>query len=87
MTVKEKALNRVRELLNYEYVDFGNIGVSCGSRNEIIKIINLDTDEKIILYSVKKRDEKFNELYGLITLAWQIELNEKDIEKILNKNS
>ena len=26
MTVKEKALNRVRELLNYEYVDFGNIG-------------------------------------------------------------
>lgn len=87
MTVKEKALNRVRELLNYEYVDFGNIGVSCGSRNEIIKIINLDTDEKIILYSVEKRDEKFNELYGLITLAWQIELNEKDIEKILNKNS
>lgn len=87
MTVKEKALNRVRELLNYEYVDFGNIGVSCGSRNEIIKIINLDTDEKIILYSVKKRDKKFNELYGLITLAWQIELNEKDIEKILNKNS
>ena len=87
MTVKEKALNRVRELLNYEYVDFGNIGVSCGSRNEIIKIINLDTDEKIILYSVEKRDKKFNELYGLITLAWQIELNEKDIEKILNKNS
>lgn len=87
MTVKEKALNRVRELLNYEYVDFGNIGVSCGLRNEIIKIINLDTDEKIILYSVEKRDEKFNELYGLITLAWQIELNEKDIEKILNKNS
>lgn len=87
MTVKEKALNRVRELLNYEYVDFGNIGISCGSRNEIIKIINLDTDEKIILYSVEKRDEKFNELYGLITLAWQIELNEKDIEKILNKNS
>ena len=39
MTVKEKALNRVRELLNYEYVDFGNIGVSCGLRNEIIKII------------------------------------------------
>ena len=85
MTVKEKALNRVRELLNYEDVDFNNIGISNGSRNEITKIINLDTDEKIILYSVKEKDEKFNELYKLITLAWQIELNEKDIEKILNK--
>jgi hypothetical protein len=85
MTVKEKALNRVRELLNYEDVDFSNIGFSCGSRNEITKIINLDTDEKIILYSVKEKDEKFNELYKLITLAWQIELNEKDIEKILNR--
>ena len=85
MTVKEKALNRVRELLNYEDIDFGNIGYSRGSRNEIIKVINLDTNEKIILYSVEKKDEKFNELYKLITLAWQIELNEKDIEKILNK--
>ena len=83
--LKEKALNRVRELLNYEDVDFNNIGFSYDSRNEITKIINFDTDEKIILYSVKEKDEKFNELYKLITLAWQIELNEKDIEKILNR--
>lgn len=85
MTVKEKALNRVRELLNYEDIDFDNIGYSY-SRNEITKIINLDTNEKIILYSVKEKDEKFNELYKLITLGCQIELNEKEIEKILNKN-
>lgn len=86
MTVKEKALERVRELLNYEDVDFDNIGISYKDRFEITKIINLDTDEKIILYSVKEeKDEKFIELSNLIHLAWQIMLNEKDIEKILNK--
>ncbi len=85
MTVKENALERVRELLNYEDVDFDNIGISYKDRFEITKIINLDTDEKIILYSVKEKDEKFNELSNLIHLVWQIMLNEKDIEKILNK--
>lgn len=85
MTVKEKALERVRELLNYEDVDFDNIGISYKDSFEITKIINLDTDEKIILYSVKEKDEKFIELSNLIHLAWQIMLNEKDIEKILNK--
>lgn len=85
MYVMEKALKRVRKLLNYDDVDFDNIGISCGDRFEITKIINLDTDEKIILYSVKEKDEKFIELSNLIHLAWQIMLNEKDIEKILNK--
>ena len=54
MTVKEKALVRVRELLNYNDVDFDNIGISCGDRFEINKVINLDTNDKIILYSVKE---------------------------------
>ena len=85
MIVKEKALERIRELLNYEDVDFDNIGIFYKDRYEIAKIINLDTDEKIILYSVKEKDEKFIELSNLIHLAWQIMLNEKDIEKILNK--
>lgn len=85
MTVKEKALERVRELLNYEDVDFDSIGISYKDRFEITKIINLDTDEKIILYSAKEKDEKFIELSNLIHFAWQIMLNEKDIEKILNK--
>ena len=85
MTVKEKALKRIRELVNYEDVDFDNIDISSGDRFEINKIINLDTDEKIILYSVKEKDEKFIELSNLIHFAWQIILNEKDIEKILNK--
>lgn len=83
MTVKEKALVRVRELLNYNDVDFDNIGISCGDRFEINKVINLDTNDKIILYSVKEKDETFIELSNLIHLAWQIILNEKYIEKIL----
>ena len=85
MYVMEKALKRVRKLLNYDDVDFDNIGISCGDRYEITKIINLDTDDKVILYSVKEIDEKFKEVSDLIHLAWQIELAEKDMLKILVK--
>ena len=85
MYVMEKALKRVRKLLNYDDVDFDNIGISCGDRFEITKIINLDTDDKVILYSVKEIDEKFKEVSDLVHLAWQIELAEKDMLKILVK--
>jgi hypothetical protein len=86
-TVKEKALNRVRELLKHDDLNIDNISISCGRRFEISKIIDLDSDSKVILYSVKNIDEKFRELSDLIHLVWQIELTERDVEKILNKNS
>ena len=85
MYVMEKALKRVRKLLNYDDVDFDNIGISCGDRFEITKIINLDTDDKVILYSVKEIDEKFKEVSDLVHLAWQIELAEKDMLKNIEK--
>jgi len=81
---REKVLAKVRELLNDNEIDFENISFSNHENHyEISRMIDLNNDEKVVLYSVKEKDDKFEKISRLVCYIWMIEFMENDIESIL----
>lgn len=81
---REKVLAKMRELLNDNEVDFENISISNYENHyEISRMIDLNNDEKVVLHSVKEKDDKFEKISRLVCYIWMIEFMENDIESIL----